>query len=389
MVGMRECQKTQTLFAAPLAVPCPQCNVQASCVDSALGEAAVCTCGAGYFGDGLSCSLCPAGTTKANAGNGDAEEVCVPCAANRTSTAVRAACECAPGYTGASCQACPRNTYKPAPGAASCNACVRDTADSNDAQFGVHSTTHAPAATSAADCLDIDWSISGSLLDIGTILRNKPPTHFELGTSYNQEWQYPLVAAGLGTPGARVSGSRWYPQLDGVSNQHWGSVLWLKGQASGDTQNSHNWHHHYYRLNAVGGSTTVDGNGIQTDTRVIYSRPLVVPWEHLGALPDVFPKSSRGPAMTDFFARYPTEEWQIGWKIPGVEIIQEVFWNEWGSGERLTGYPFYPINDNHDGDVRKIYYGTSTVTLGMDNHPNVSTFRPFYWIPQLDRSCAC
>ena len=93
--------------------------------------------------------------------------------------------------------------------------------------------------------------------------------------------------------------------------------------------------------------------------------------------------------MADFFARYPTEEWQIGWKIPGVEIIQEVFWNEWTSGERLTGYPFYPINDNHDGDVRNTYYGTSTVTLGLDSHPNVSTPRHFSWIPQRDRSCAC
>lgn len=292
----------------------------------------------------------------------------MPCAANRTSTAFRAACECAPGYSGAACQACPRNTFKAAAGAASCTACARNA--TIDARFGVHSTTHVSGATSSADCLSLDWSMSGTLVDIGTILRNKPPTHFELAATYNKEWQYPLVPAGIGTSSARVSSSRWYPQQDTLNGQRWGSVMWMKGYGGDST---HEWYHHYYRLDGDGTTAEVTGNGIQTSGRTIFSRPLVVPWEHLGALPDVLPKSSGGPAMADFFAQYPVEEYQMGWKIPGVGIIQEVFWNEWGSGERLTGYPMYVINDNHDGDVRNTFYGTSTVTLGMSGHLNVSS----------------
>jgi hypothetical protein len=84
------------------------------------------------------CGKCPAGTYAALQG---ADMACAACPENTVSTASRFSCDCAPGYTGTDCSACPIGTFKKTVGVGACHSCA------------ANEMTTRPASTSARHCV--------------------------------------------------------------------------------------------------------------------------------------------------------------------------------------------------------------------------------------------
>ena len=112
-----------------------------------------CLCAPGYYGSGATCLACPSDTFKTDSGNGNATVVCTACAIGTTTGGVTAAstsssCLCPAGKYGSGnslCYVCPVDTYKAtaANGATTvCNQCP--TGSTTNGQTGV---------TSVAQCV--------------------------------------------------------------------------------------------------------------------------------------------------------------------------------------------------------------------------------------------
>ena len=137
------------------AAQCQSCGPFAMTASLGSTTATACTCLAGFYGDGLTCSPCPADTFKLTSGNGEVHDVCLPCTANSTSNGATGLvsvedCLCKAGFSGAtgydSCDDCPANSFKAQAGNGEegqvCLACPTGT-----------TTAGATAAASASACV--------------------------------------------------------------------------------------------------------------------------------------------------------------------------------------------------------------------------------------------
>lgn len=99
------------------------CSAQATCTNTSGGF--VCTCNPGYWGNGVTCTACPAGTANPNSGS-TTSAACVACTAGKYSAT--------PGSS--SCSSCAVGTYSASAGATSCTLCAAGSYNSQTGQTG-------------------------------------------------------------------------------------------------------------------------------------------------------------------------------------------------------------------------------------------------------------